>query len=82
MSPPDPIDEPQTCSEDAFTPLAREAMASAALRLGVDPIDFAGRCGDGALADVVFELRMARHALAAKDRSRIEDLLRSVGVLP
>lgn len=61
---------------------ARSAIVRAAARLGHDPMELARRCEDGALADVVFELRAGRHALSPTDRERVEDLLREFGMLP
>lgn len=68
--------------QDGLEVAARQAMVSAALRLGIDAVEFARRAGDAELAEVILELRLARHALAAADKARIEMLLRQLGVLP
>ena len=67
---------------DELSASARRAIVTAAMRLGIDPGDFAARCADGEIADLILDLRQARHGLAATDRERIESLLRSLGVLP
>jgi hypothetical protein len=42
----------------------------------------ARKCGSGALADVIIELRLARFNLPQADQERVETLLRDIGVLP
>lgn len=68
--------------DEELTSAAHEAIASAASRLGIDPLQFARRARTAELADVILELRLARHALNDGDRARVEELLRRLGTLP
>lgn len=68
--------------QDDLAAAARQAMASASLRLGIDAVQFAGRARNAELAEVILELRLARHSLADDDKTRVEALLRHLGVLP
>lgn len=83
MGVPEQAGRPQARSEpDDLATAAREALVSAALRLGVDPMKLANGALDAELAEVILELRVARHTLADGDKARVEDLLRRLGVLP
>lgn len=73
---PDPTD-----AKDLAEPAYR-AISSAARRLGLDPLKFARACADGQIADLILDLRLARHGLAPADKARAEELLQSVGGLP
>ena len=77
-----PRDKQARLDQDELAAAARQAMVSAALRLGIDAVQFAKRAGDAELAEVILELRLARHALAAADKARVEALLRHLGALP
>ena len=61
---------------------ACRAISKAALRLGVDPLEFARWCADGQIADLILDLRLARHGLEPADKQRVEELLQSIGGLP
>lgn len=67
---------------DELAQAAKQAITTAALRLAIDPTNLAKAAAGGELAEVVLELRLARHALAPEDRQRVEDLLRRLGALP
>lgn len=68
--------------QDELAAAARQAMASAALRLGTDAVELAKRARNAEIAEVILELRLARHALSEEDKMRVEALLRHLGALP
>jgi hypothetical protein len=58
-----------------------EAIRSAAPKLGMETKELAVRLANGRIADVVLELRALRHLLPHHSRTRVENLLREVGVM-
>ncbi|HEY8485326.1 MAG TPA: hypothetical protein VIL13_12005 [Longimicrobiales bacterium] len=75
----DPISAERSQDFDAA---CRQAFLTAARRLNLDAGQLASRCAEGELAELILELRMARHALSEADRERVEALLRRIGLLP
>lgn len=68
--------------DDQLLAASLRAILTAAERLGADPLTFAERCSDGQIADLILDLRLARHGLGPVDRKRVEELLQAVGGLP
>jgi hypothetical protein len=58
-----------------------DALSSAASKLGMETNELANRLGNGRIADVILELRALRHLLPHHSRTRVETLLREVGVM-
>ena len=58
--------------------LSRQAFASAATRLQVDPYLLARSLGDGRIAELLLELRSVAYWAHPRDRDRIEGILDEV----
>ena len=80
--PPGKAPLPDAPDEKELAELACRAISAAARRLGLDPVKFARACAEGQIADLILDLRLARHGLAPADKARVEELLHSLGGLP
>lgn len=65
-------------SDAVLAELSRQALLVAADRLSLDPLELVEGLGRGRIADLILELKQARHWAYPRDRERIESLLEGI----